>query len=315
MFVDSSSRPLMITWAGWTWADVAYPPNPQGFGKLIEDSSAPFERWSEMVFTCNAQPPDLNPGGRGAPRSTKATEFGKTGHWSSEGQQLKHVFFFGIHNLEASWTCFSIGKRPSFCILLETDGGFSPVCELNFSDEGWQLDSKIKLLTPFSRLLFPFILHETVISSPFFLCVFVRCSVYSCVTTQVPNSSGGLVSPPPKKNRENQTTNQPTFYLPPIKHPRDSCGFMVVEFIMARQEMADQEKQSLLEALEVKRQQREQESQAQERMLQQLKAGKKAITLFRDERFSIRQWKSTKEGKLGKLPYSDHVWIFVWYTV
>lgn len=39
------------------------------------------------------------------------------------------------------------------------------------------------------------------------------------------------------------------------------------------QEMADQEKQSLLEALEVKRQQREQESQAQERMLQQLKAG------------------------------------------
>ena len=42
--------------------------------------------------------------------------------------------------------------------------------------------------------------------------------------------------------------------------------------------MADQEKQSLLEALEVKRQQREQESQAQERMLQQLKAGKKAIT-------------------------------------
>lgn len=39
--------------------------------------------------------------------------------------------------------------------------------------------------------------------------------------------------------------------------------------------MADQEKQSLLEALEVKRQQREQESQAQERMLQQLKAGLK----------------------------------------
>ncbi len=37
--------------------------------------------------------------------------------------------------------------------------------------------------------------------------------------------------------------------------------------------MADQEKQSLLEALEVKRQQREQESQAQERMLGQLKAG------------------------------------------
>ena len=86
--------------------------------------------------------------------------------------------------------------------------------------------------------------------------------------------------------------------------------------------MADQEKQSLLEALEVKRQQREQESQAQERMLQQLKAGVKTIgekshnPPFRDERFSsIRQWKSTKEGKLGKLPYSDDVWIFVWYTV
>ena len=41
--------------------------------------------------------------------------------------------------------------------------------------------------------------------------------------------------------------------------------------------MADQEKQSLLEALEVKRQQREQESQAQERMLQQLKAGENLL--------------------------------------
>ena len=58
--------------------------------------------------------------------------------------------------------------------------------------------------------------------------------------------------------------------------------------------MADQEKQSLLEALEVKRQQREQESQAQERMLQQLKAGVKTmgktIALFRDDvSHSIRQ--------------------------
>ena len=81
--------------------------------------------------------------------------------------------------------------------------------------------------------------------------------------------------------------------------------------------MADQEKQRLSEALEVKRQQREQESQAQERMLQQ-KAGKTVrfqrptmLGLYPAAKYSISRHNPPRR-EVGKLlPYLDHSWIFL----
>lgn len=115
---------------------------------------------------------------------------------------------FGRWFVQSSWTCFSIGKRPGFSILLETDGGFSPVCEL-YQYSRWTLQmglttglkDKAPNSPPVVSIHPPWNSHKFAL----FLCVFLYVVACSCITTQVPNSSGGFGFPPPKKNRENQT--------------------------------------------------------------------------------------------------------------